>query len=174
MIETIVVVVALIAAILIYAATRPDTFRVERSARIQAPPERVFALIEDFRNWELWSPWEKRDPDLKRTYSGAAKGAGAAYAWEGNSKVGAGRMEIVNAVPSSHVAIKLDFIRPFEGHNVAEFSLEPDGAATNLIWSMHGPSSYMAKLMGLLFNMDRMIGKDFEAGLSNLEAAATK
>ncbi len=163
-----------IAAVLVYAATRPDTFRVERSAGIAAPPEKIFGLINDFRQWAAWSPWEGIDPALKRTYSGAASGKGAVYAWEGNSKVGAGRMEILESAPGSKIAIKLDFFKPFEGHNTAEFTLEHKGEATTVNWAMFGPSPYMSKLMGLMVNMDRMIGGQFEQGLANLKSIAEK
>ena len=169
-----IVVVVLIAAILIYAANQPDNFRVQRSTTIKAPPEKIFPLITDLHSWGSWSPWEKMDPAMKRTYSGAASGKGAAYAWEGNSKVGEGRMEITEASPPSKVSIKLDFLKPFEAHNTAEFTLEPKGDSTNVTWAMYGPSAYVAKVMGVFVSMDSMIGKDFEAGLANLKAAAEK
>jgi uncharacterized protein YndB with AHSA1/START domain len=168
------VIVVLIAAVLVYAATRPDSFSVQRSVTIQAPPEKVFAQINDFHAWQAWSPWEKRDPAMQRTYSGATAGQGAVYAWKGNSQVGAGRMEIIESVPSSKVGIKLDFIEPFEGHNMADFTLQPAGGATQVTWVMHGPSPFISKLMGVFVSMDSMIGKDFEAGLANLKAAAEK
>ena len=164
----------LVAAILVYAATRPDSFRIERSATIKAAPEKVFPLINDFHQWEAWSPWEKIDPGLKRTYEGAASGKGAVYAWEGNSKVGAGRMEILKTAPTSKLDIKLDFIKPFEGHNIAEFTLTPKGDDTEVLWVMHGPAPFISKLMGVFVSMDSMIGKDFEAGLANMKAAAEK
>ena len=168
-----VIAVVAIAAVLVYAATRPDTFRIKRQASIQAAPDKIFALINDFRNWQSWSPWENMDPALKRSYSGAASGPGAVYEWEGNKKVGKGRMEIVEAVPS-RVAIKLDFLKPFEAHNVAEFTLIPRGGATDVIWAMHGPNLFIGKVMSLFFDMDRMVGKDFETGLANLKALAER
>ena len=168
------VVVLLVAAVLIFAATKPDAFRIERAASIKAPPEKIFPLINDFHLWVSWSPWENLDPALKRTYSGAANGKGAAYAWEGNSKVGAGRMEVMESVPPSKITIKLDFIKPFEGHNTAEFTLAPQGGTTTITWAMCGPSPYLSKLMGLVFNMDRMIGGQFEQGLASLKALAEK
>ncbi len=175
MIKTIaIVIVVVIAAILIFAATKPETFTVQRAASIKAPPEKIFAVLDDFHNWGVWSPWEKMDPDMKRTFSGAANGKGAVYEWQGNSKVGQGRMEITDATAPSQVTIKLDFIKPFEGHNVAEFVLQPSGDATNVTWTMRGPSPYMAKVMSVFCNMDSMIGKDFEAGLANLKAATEK
>lgn len=149
-------------------------FRVERSARIAAAPEKVFPLIDDLRAWSAWSPWEKLDPAMKKTFGGPARGAGATYAWEGNKKVGAGRMEITESVPSSRVAIKLDFLMPFEARNVAEFRLDADGGATVVTWSMRGPAQLFWKVMGLFMNMDKMIGKDFEAGLAAMKASAEK
>lgn len=175
MIKTIgIVVVILIAAVLIFAATKPDSFSVQRATGIKAAPEKIFALLDDFHNWGVWSPWEKMDPNMKRTFNGPANGKGSVYEWEGNSKVGQGRMEITDASAPSQVTIKLDFIKPFEGHNVAEFVLEPKGDSTNVTWTMRGPSPYIAKLMSVFFSMDSMIGKDFEAGLANLKAAAEK
>ena len=166
--------VVLIAALLIYAATKPDTFRVQRAASINAPPEKIFPLINDLHSWGAWSPWEKMDPAMKRTYSGAASGKGAVYEWEGNNKVGQGRMEITDTSPPSHVTIKLDFVKPFEAHNIAEFTLEPKGDSTNVTWATHGPQSYVAKAMTIFFSMDSLVGKEFEAGLANMKAIAEK
>jgi len=158
------------AGLLIYAATRPDSFRIERSAPIKAPPEKIFAIINDFHKWTAWSPWEKIDPALKRTYSGPQSGMGATYAWEGNKNIGTGRMEIVESAPASRIVIKLDFFKPFEAHNTAEFKLAPGGDGTTVTWAMFGPSPYMSKLMGIFFNMERMVGGQFERGLANLKA----
>ena len=169
-----VAVVVLIAALLIYATTQPDTFRVQRSATINAPPAKIFALINDLHNWSAWSPWENMDPAMQRTYSGAASGQGAVYEWEGNREVGKGRMEITESSPPSQVVIKLDFIEPFEAHNIADFMMEGTGGSTNLTWSMYGPTPYVAKVIHLFFSMDHMVGKQFEIGLANLKAAAEK
>ncbi len=169
-----IIVVVLLAGVLILAATRPDSFHVERSITIKAPPDKIFAAINDFHRWSAWSPWEKLDPAMKRTFSGAESGKGAAYAWEGNSKVGEGRMEIVDALPPSKVTIKLDFVKPLEGHDTAEFTMVPNGDSTNVTWTMNGQSPYVAKLMGVFLSMDTMIGKDFEAGLANLKAVAER
>jgi hypothetical protein len=166
------VVLVAVVAILIYAATRPATFRVQRQASIDAPAETIFPLINDFGAWAGWSPWEKRDPELKRTRSGPAAGKGAVYAWEGNRNVGAGRMEILDAPAPSRVTIRLDFLRPFEAHNIAEFTLEPIGRSTLVTWVMTGPNLFISKLMSLFISMDRMVGKDFETGLKNLKALA--
>jgi len=178
MIEAIVIVAVLIAlavaVVLILAAAKPDTFSVQRATTINAPAERIFALINDFRQWGNWSPWEHRDPALKRSFGGAERGKGAVYAWDGNRNVGTGRMEILEATPLSRVLIKLDFIKPFEGHNTAEFTMLPQGSATSVNWVMRGPAPFMSKLMQVFMNMDKMIGKDFEAGLANLKNAAEK
>jgi uncharacterized protein YndB with AHSA1/START domain len=167
-----VIVIVLLAALLAYAATRPDTFRTSRSAVIDAPPERIFPLIDDFARWREWSPWERLDPDLRRTYSGPASGRGAGYAWEGSKKVGQGSMEITTSTPPSRLVVRLDFIKPFEAHNVAEFTLEPEGAGTRVVWAMHGPRPFIMKMMGVFMNMDEMVGKDFSAGLANLKSLA--
>lgn len=167
----VIVVVVLIVALLLYAGTRPGSFKVERSAGIKAPPERIFALIDDFHQWAVWSPYEKLDPAMKRSFEGPVSGVGAVYAWDGNSKAGAGRMEITQSTPASKIAIQLDFSRPFEGHNIAEFTFVPNGEVTTVHWSMHGPSPFMHKLMGMFFNLDHFIGRDFETGLNNLKAA---
>jgi uncharacterized protein YndB with AHSA1/START domain len=175
MLYTVLIVVGiLVAAILGFAATKPSAFRVERAKSIQAPPEKIFDLISDFHRWDSWSPWEKLDPAMKRTFSGAVSGKGAAYEWSGNSKAGQGRMEITDTAAGSKVTIKLDFIKPFEGHNVAEFTLEAAGGSTSVTWAMFGPQVYLAKVMSVFCSMDRLIGKDFEAGLSNMKAIAEK
>lgn len=169
-----VVFIGVVGAVLVYAATRPDTFRVQRSVSIKAPPERIFALIMDLRGWRAWSPYEKRDPDMKRTHGGAEQGKGAVYAWDGNRNVGAGRMEIIDAVPPAKVVISLAFLRPFKADNTAEFTLEPKGEATTVTWAMYGPNLFVGKVMGLFMDMDKMIGRDFEEGLANIKAVAER
>jgi hypothetical protein len=169
-----IAVVVLLAAVLIFAATRPDTFRVQRATTIKAPAAKILPLITDFHSWGSWSPWEKLDPAMKRTHSGAASGKGAVYEWEGSGKVGAGRMEITESSPPSKVIVKLDFIKPFEGHNITEFTLQAQGDSTKLTWAMHGPNPYIAKVMQIFFSMDSMVGKDFEAGLASMKAIAEK
>ena len=172
--KIVIVVVVLIAGVLIFAATKPDIFRVQRAAAIKAPPEKIFALINDFKAWPAWSPWEKKDPAMKRTYGAVTRGKGATYAWEGNSDVGEGSMAITESTPPSKLAMKLDFVKPFEGHNRVEFTLEPKGDMTNVTWAMQGPAPYFAKIIHVFINMDTMVGKDFESGLANLKAAAEK
>ena len=170
----VVVLIVAAAAVVAYASTRPDSFRVARSASIKAPPGKIFSLITDYRNWPQWSPYENRDPDMKRTYSGAPSGKGARYAWEGNKNVGAGEMEIIDTAPPRSILIKLDFIKPFEGHNVAEFTLEPQGDTTNVTWAMHGPVPLIGKVIHMVMDMDKMIGNDFSAGLANMKSVAEK
>lgn len=175
MLATIVIIlVVIIAAVLVYAAIQPNDFVVTRSAGIKAPAEAIFPLINDFRRWPEWSPYEKLDPDLKRTLSGADGGKGAAYAWEGNSKAGKGRMEITGSAPSSLVSLKLDFEKPFRANNTVDFSLTPSGDGTTVTWAMRGARPFIAKLMGLFMNFDNLIGKDFEAGLDNLRRATER
>ena len=175
MLKTVSIIIAvLIAGVLILAATKPDTFRVQRAASIKAPPEKVFALINDFNRWGAWSPWEKKDPAMKRTFGATTSGKGAVYAWEGNKDVGKGSMEIAESSPSSRLKIKLDFIEPFEGHNIVDFTLEPKGDSTTVSWNIHGPMPFVSKVISVFCSMDSMIGKDFEAGLSNLKAVAEK
>jgi len=169
-----IVVLVVIAAALIFAATKPDSFRIERSTQIKAPAAKVFALINDFHQWEAWSPWEKIDPALKRTYGGAASGTGAVYEWSGNKDIGQGRMEIVESTPASKVALKLDFMKPFEAHNMVEFTLAEQGGATTLTQAMYGPSPYMSKVMSLFFSMERMVGPKYEEGLASIKAIAEK
>jgi hypothetical protein len=164
-----IVLAIAIAIVLILAAAKPDTFSVRRAATVRAPAEKIFPLINDFHRWGTWSPYENRDPAMKRSYSGPANGVGAVYGWDGNNNVGAGRMEILDASAPAKIVIKLDFFKPFEGHNTAEFTMLPQGDATNVTWVMHGPASFMSKLMQVFMNLDRMIGKDFEIGLANLK-----
>ena len=169
-----IVLAIAIAIILILAATKPDTFRVQRAIAVRAPAEKIFPLINDFHQWGSWSPYENKDPAMKRSYSGSASGKGAVYGWEGNKNVGSGRMEILDASAPSKIVIKLDFFAPFEGHNTAEFTMLPQGDATNVTWLMHGPAPFMHKVMQLFMNLDNMIGKDFEIGLANLKRLTEK
>lgn len=168
------VVVVIAGAVLVLAATKPDTFHVERTASIKAPPEKIFAFLDDFHRYPAWSPYETLDPAMKRTYSGAGNGKGAVYAWESNGKAGVGRMEIAQASSPSKVTINLDFVKPFEVRNIVEFTLEPEGESTNVTWAMRGSSPFLAKVMHVFFDMDSMVGKDFETGLSNLKALAER
>lgn len=163
-----------LAGILAFALTKPDTFRVERSLAVKAPAGAIYPQVADFRRWAAWSPYESRDPAMKRTFGGTADGKGATYAWDGNNNVGAGRMEILEANGPSRLRIKLDFERPFEGHNTAEFTFVPQGDATLVTWAMYGPAPFLSKLMQVFINMDSMIGKDFETGLASLKRLTEK
>ena len=171
-----IVIAIAIAVVFVLAAAKPDSFNVQRSAVMQAPPERICPLINDFQQWARWSPWENRDPAMKRSFSGSASGKGAIYAWDGNRNVGSGRMEILDALQPSKITIKLDFFKPFEDHNTAEFTFGPerDASATNVVWVMRGPSPFMSKVMQVFMNFDAMIGRDFEAGLANLKKLTEK
>ena len=169
-----IAIVILITAVLMYAATKPNTFRIQRSATIAAPPEKVFSYINDLHSWASWSPWEKKDPAMKKTHSGSPQGKGAALEWDGNKDVGTGRMEILESLSPSKAVIQLDFLKPFEAHNRAEFTLVPSGGSTQLTWAMHGPQPYMLKVMTLFCSMDKMVGRDFEDGLATLKALAEK
>lgn len=163
-----VVILLAILALLGVAATRPGQFRIERSATIQASPERIFPLINDFHRWQAWSPYERKAPAMERSYEGPKVGEGAIYGWNGNKDIGSGRMQITESIPSSRIEIRLEFFAPFKATNTAEFVLEPHGEGTRVTWAMHGRSSFMHKLMGLVFNMDKLVGKDFEEGLGHL------
>jgi uncharacterized protein YndB with AHSA1/START domain len=173
-----IAVVVLVAGLLALAATKPATFRVQRAISIKAPPEKVFALIDDFHSWRDWSPYDKLDPLMTGTHGGAASGKGAVYEWEGNNegnnKVGKGRMEITDTSLPSKVRIKLDFVKPMEGHNIAEFTIEAEGDSTNVTWAMHGPSPYIAKVMSIFLSMDSIVGKEFENSLANLKTVAER
>jgi hypothetical protein len=177
MIVTILIVIAVaVAAVLAYAASKPDTFMVRRSVSIAAPPEKIFPMIDDLRSQSAWSPFEK-DPNMKRTHSGAPRGKGAVYAWDGNRQVGAGQIAITESVPSSKVVLLLDMVRPFKAHNTVEFTLDRIGAGTNVTgtkvtWAMQGRQPYMAKVMGLFVDCDKMCGGLFEEGLAKLKALA--
>jgi len=163
------ILAALVAVVLLLATTKPDTFQVRRSAPINAVPDSIWHYLDDFHNWGAWSPWERMDSAMTRTYSGAPSGVGAVYAWSGNKKVGTGRMEITGAEPDSSLTIALDFLAPFEAHNTAHFSLAASGDSTIVTWTMTGPSPYLSKVMSVFVSMDRMVGPDFEAGLANLK-----
>ncbi len=176
MLVALLVIVIAVAAVLAYANSRPDTFRLERSIRIAAPILQVAEQIDDFRQWQQWSPWEHIDPSLQRKFSGADAGVGAIYEWTGTGKAGAGRMEIVEMRTGSEaglITIKLDFLKPFKASNTAEFLMTPTtDAGTDLTWAMFGPSPFASKLMGVFMDFDKLVGKDFEAGLVALKRNA--
>lgn len=166
-------IAVIVAAVLAFAATKPDTFHFERSTTIAAPPERVAALVADFRQWQAWSPWENLDPQMERTYSGSESGPGAVYEWSGNSSAGQGRMEVLSA-SAEEIAIKLDFIKPMAVSNTLRFALTPRPQGTEVVWAMDGPVPYLSKLLTVFVSMDTLLAKDFERGLADLKAAAEK
>ena len=175
MLTILLVIVLAVVALLIVASRRPSTFRIERSTRIAAPMLQVAEQIDDFRAWQRWSPWENIDPSMQRTFSGADAGVGAIYEWDSKGKAGAGRMEIteMRAGPElGLISIKLDFLKPLKASNTAEFTLTPTDAGTDLTWAMFGTSLYVSKVMGLFVDIDKMVGKDFEAGLAALKRNA--
>jgi uncharacterized protein YndB with AHSA1/START domain len=168
-----VICVAAVCGILSYAATRPSAFLVERRVSIEAPPKKVFSLLSDFHAWGLWSPWERRDPAITRTYTGKDRGPGAVYEWAGHGKVGAVRLEILDAVPASRLVMRLDLKGPFVGTgNLAVYALERENGATTVTWTVYGRLPYPAKVLNLFRSVDRMIGDDFEAALANLKDVA--
>lgn len=164
----------LVGAFLAYCSMKPNEFRVERTVTINAPAEKMFPMINDFHQWVQWSPYEKMDTTMKKTFSGAEKGKGAIYEWAGNKKVGEGRMEILDTTSPSSVKLSLDFYKPMQFHNKGEFILKPNGDSTDVTWAMFGPQPFMGKVMGTFINMDKLIGKDFEAGLANMKQIAEK
>ena len=160
-------------------AMQPADFKITRSATFNAPPEKVFEQVNDFHKWEAWSPWAKIDPNMKATYSGAATGTGASYAWLGNDEVGEGKMTITESHPSDLVKIDLEFIRPFAAKNVTDFSIKPNGGRSDVTWTMTGTNNFMMKAFGMVMNMDKLVGGDFEKGLAQMKpiveaSAATK
>lgn len=166
------VFVVVLAVLAVVVSMQPAEFKISRSTQIAAPPERVFQQIDDFHKWDGWSPWAKLDPNMKVTHSGAPNGVGASYAWVGNSDVGEGRMTITQSHPSEHIAIDLDFISPFPAKNLTEFSLKPENGGTSVTWSMAGRKNFVMKAFGMIVDMDKAIGPDFERGLSQLKSVA--
>jgi hypothetical protein len=179
MLKKILIVLAVFVVVfVVIVALQPAEFRVVRSATISAPAQVVFAQVNDFHNWNAWSPWAKLDPAMKQTYEGAPAGIGAVYTWAGNKEVGEGRMTIIESRPSDLIRIKLEFFKPFAGTSIAEFTFKPESNQTAVTWSMSGEKNFMVKAFHLFMNMDKMIGDDFEKGLANLksvtEAASKK
>ncbi len=157
---------------LVYVAMQPGPFAISRSIEISAPPEKIFPLIEDFHEWAKWSPYEKLDPNMTKTFSGAPKGPGAVYEWDGNGKAGKGKMELTSAETNRHVSIKLDFSAPMKATNFSDFTIEPNGATSTVTWSMKGNNGFAGKLFATIVNMDKLLGGDFEKGLALMKAQA--
>ncbi len=175
MIKKIAAVLAVaVFAVLGLAATKPDTFHVERKVVIKAAPEKIFPWLEDPKRTTEWSPWEKKDPAMKKTFSGPSKGVGAAYAWDGNKEIGAGSLELTEVVVPKKVVMKLDFIRPMEGHNIAAYEVTPVAGGSEVAWSITGPMPFVSKIFSLFCSMDAMIGNEFEKGLGDLKMLAEK
>ncbi|MFZ6871643.1 SRPBCC family protein [Undibacterium sp. Di27W] len=168
------IVLLLLIAFILFVATRPDDFRIERSLILQARPEQIFPLINDFHEWEAWSPWEKADPAVQRIYSGAAQGQGAIYAWKGNKDLGEGKMEILETRPHDYLRLQINFFKPFTAQNTIEFRLEEKEGHTVVSHAMFGPSNFMSKLMSLFFSMDKMVGSKFDEGLHSLKNIVEK
>jgi len=162
--------VVIVAAVVVIVAVQPAEFRVVRSAAMSAPAPVVFAQANDFHNWQAWSPWAKRDPAMKQTFEGAPAGSGAVYTWSGNRDVGEGRMTITESRPSELVRIRLEFLKPFAATNTAEFTFKPQGDQTLVTWSMAGRNGFVGKAIGLLMNMDKLVGGDFEKGLAQMKS----
>ena len=174
LIKVLVILALAVGGLVVLASTRPDDFRVERSTQSSANPTQLFAQINDFHAWEAWSPWAKLDSSMETKYDGAKSGIGAGYAWSGNSKVGQGAMRIVDSTPESKVTIQLEFLKPFKASNRTTFTLTPHQNGIRISWTMEGKNHFMSKVMGLFMDMDKMIGSDFERGLSNLKAVAER
>jgi carbon monoxide dehydrogenase subunit G len=170
--KIIVVIAALIVIVLAFAATKPKIFTVQRTINVKTPPDKIFVLINDFHNWSSWAPQDKEDPTMKRTYSGTESGKGAVSEWDSHGSAGKGRMSIIESDPPRMIAVEVDFVKPFEAHNINEFTLEPAGDFTKVTWTMHGTNLYIMKIISIFRNMDSVAGKHFERGLDNLKAIA--
>ncbi len=174
MLTVLLIVLAIVAALLIYGALSPADFSVVRATDFNATAAKVFENINDFHKWSAWSPWEKMDPNLQRSFSGTSSGVGAKYAWVGNKKVGEGNMEITQSDANRSMQLDLHFLKPFQADNVTEFTLAPNGNKTNLKWEMRGKRPFMFRVMGLFMSMDKIVGGDFEKGLANLREIVEK
>lgn len=171
--KVLVWLLVVVAAILLYAAARPDEFRIERSVVVNAPPDKVFSLINDLRKWTQWNR-EQQSPDMTEGFDGPPSGVGAAAQWKGSSSAGQGRMVITESVPLTKVSVQVDWEKPFKVRNTNEFTLIPEGNATRVTWAMHGPNLFVMKVMSVFTNMDRVMGKHFESGLAHLKTAAER
>ena len=171
MLKKILIAVGIIVVVfVIIVAMQPADYRIVRSASMSAPAPAVFAQVNDFHNWEAWSPWAKRDPAMKQTYEGAAAGTGAIYMWAGNKEVGEGRMTLTESRPSELIKINLEFIKPFASTCTSEFRFKPEADQTGVSWSMAGKNNFIAKAFCMFMNMDKMVGGDFEKGLAKMKS----
>ncbi len=174
MFYVLIVIVVVVAVFLVLGLTGPATFSIAREAEYRATPAALYGQLNDFHNWAAWSPWEKMDPAMQRTYSGPSSGVGSKYAWVGNKKVGQGNMEITHSEPNMAVQLDLHFLKPFQADNVTAFTLLPKGDLTTLKWEMRGQKPFFIRMMRLFMDMDKMVGKDFENGLANLRGVVEK
>jgi uncharacterized protein YndB with AHSA1/START domain len=174
LVKILIAVNLILVGVLVVAAMKPDTLKVERSIEINTPPAKIFPLLDDFHQWPQWAPQDNANPSMTRTYSGAAGGVGAVSEWRGTNGKLHGRMEITESVPESRITIQTDYLKPFVTHNANQFTLLPEGSVTRVTWTMQGTNRYLMKLLSLFFNVDRRAGERFEAGLKNLKTAAEK
>jgi uncharacterized protein YndB with AHSA1/START domain len=172
--QLLLVVLGIVSIIVARAMFIPGSFSVQRSITVQAPPEKIFPLLNDFQHVNQWSPWQQLDTAMASQISTPSAGPGAVYEWRGNSRAGSGRMEILDSRAPSRVRVKLDFLAPFESHNIADYTLTPTGTGTTVTWEMHGPSTFLSKVMQVFTSMDDLVGGDFERGLASLKAIAEK
>ncbi|MBX7255240.1 MAG: SRPBCC family protein [Candidatus Hydrogenedentes bacterium] len=172
LVKVLIAAVLIVGGIVAFIATRPAEFSVSRSATTSAPPSAVFAQVNDFHKWDAWSPWAKRDPNMKTTHEGPASGVGAMYSWNGNKDVGEGRMTILESIPDELIRIKLEFIKPFAATNTTVFTFKPRNNGTEITWTMSGQNNFMAKAFQLVMSMDKIVGGDFEKGLAQMTAVA--
>lgn len=173
MIAKILIALGLVIVVVLIAATfQPSEFRVSRSTLVFAPADKLFAEVDDFHRWQAWSPYEKLDPGMQRTFAGPAAGIGAIYGWSGDKNVGAGKMTITESVPAQKVGIRLEFTKPMAAVSESTFTFQPEGSETRVRWEMTGRNNYLSKIFCLFMNMDKMIGGQFEEGLANLKRLA--
>jgi len=169
-----IALLVVIAVFMLVVAMQPNEFKIQRSTLVSAPASRIYPIISDLHRWDDWSPWSKMDPAMKKSFEGPAKGLGAIYSWEGNDKVGTGRQTITAVTPNERVEIKLEFMKPWQATNTVEFLLREAQDGVQVVWSMSGKNNFMGKAFGLLMNMDKMVGGDFEKGLASLKELAEK
>jgi uncharacterized protein YndB with AHSA1/START domain len=169
LLQILIVIAVLLVILIAVIAARPSEFRVTRSVVIAAPPDAVFEQVNNLHHWEAWSPWAKLDPAAKNTYEGPPAGTGAAFAWSGNRNIGEGRMTIIESVPPELVRFRLDFVKPFKGTNLAEFTFKAEGGKTTVTWSMSGKNNFITKGFGLFINCEKMVGGQFDRGLAQIK-----
>ena len=162
-------IVAIVVVFCVVVAMQPAHFTITRSAIFNAPTAALFAQVNDFSKWPAWSPWEKLDPNMKKTVSNPSAGKGASYAWVGNSEAGEGKMTIADSRPNEAIKVDLEFIKPFAMKSITDFTFKPEGDRTTMTWTMTGENNFMTKAFGLMMNMDKLVGTDFENGMANLK-----